>query len=73
MTNGINRRRSIVKEVKKVDYAFVDATFLNKKEVKKTITEVPHPFIEETVKLFKTKKIEQLGFRFASERQNYGF
>lgn len=91
--------KNIIDEVKRVDYAFLDATFLNQKEVKRAITEVPHPFIEETVSLFKheslaTKNkiifihfnhtnpalqenskernaIEKLGFRFASEGDNY--
>ncbi|WP_288956446.1 MBL fold metallo-hydrolase [uncultured Polaribacter sp.] len=93
-------KRNIIDEVKKVDYAFVDATFLNQKEVKRAMTEVPHPFIEETIKLFQNQtfttknkvifihfnhtnpvlqensevrtEIEKLGFRFASEGQNYG-
>ena len=92
-------KRSIIEEVKKVDYAFVDATFLNQKEVKRAMTEVPHPFIDETVNLFQNetlatknkvifihfnhtnpalqenskarKEIEKLGFRFASEGQNF--
>ncbi|KGL58939.1 coenzyme PQQ synthesis protein B [Polaribacter sp. Hel1_85] len=91
--------RNIIEEVKKVDYAFVDATFLNQKEVKRAMTEVPHPFIEETVSLFKNESlatknkaifihfnhtnptlqknsierqsIENLGFRFANEGNNY--
>ncbi|PQJ80551.1 MBL fold metallo-hydrolase [Polaribacter porphyrae] len=50
-------KRSIIEEVKKVDYAFLDATFLNQKEVKRAMTEVPHPFIEETVQLFKDEII----------------
>lgn len=49
--------RSIIEEVKKVDYAFVDATFLNQKEVKRAMTEVPHPFIEETINLFKNETL----------------
>lgn len=91
--------RNIVDEVKKVDYAFVDATFLDANEVKRPISEIPHPFIIETVSLFESeskatknkvifihfnhtnpaiesnsearKKIEKLGFRFASEGDNY--
>jgi pyrroloquinoline quinone biosynthesis protein B len=51
-------KKSIVEEVKKVDYAFLDATFLNQKEVKRAMTEVPHPFIEETIELFKNESIE---------------
>ena len=48
-------KRNIVEEVKKVDYAILDATFLNQNEVKRAMTEVPHPFIEETVNLFKNE------------------
>jgi pyrroloquinoline quinone biosynthesis protein B len=51
-------KRSIIEEVKKVDYAFLDATFFNQKEVKRAMTEVPHPFIEETASLFKNESIE---------------
>ena len=47
--------KNIIEEVKKVDYAFVDATFLNQNEVKRAMTEVPHPFIEETLALFKNE------------------
>jgi pyrroloquinoline quinone biosynthesis protein B len=92
-------KKSIIEEVKKVDYAFLDATFFNQKEVKRAMTEVPHPFIEETVNLFKNesvetknkvifihfnhtnpglqdkskeqKQVEKLGFKFATEGQNY--
>ncbi|PQJ68485.1 MBL fold metallo-hydrolase [Polaribacter butkevichii] len=91
--------RNIIDEVKKVDYAFVDATFLNQNEVKRAMTEVPHPFIQETIDVFKNetlatknkvifihfnhtnptlqknskerKEIEKMGFRFASEGDNY--
>ena len=50
-------KRNIIEEVKKVDYAFVDATFLNQKEVKRAMTEVPHPFIQETIDLFKNEAL----------------
>jgi pyrroloquinoline quinone biosynthesis protein B len=50
-------KKSIIQEVKKVDYAFLDATFFNQKEVKRAMTEVPHPFIEETVNLFKNETL----------------
>ena len=91
--------RNIVEEVKHVDYAFVDATFFDANEVKRPISEIPHPFIIETVSLFENemletknkvifihfnhtnpaiesnsearKKIEDLGFRFASEGDHY--
>lgn len=48
---------SIIEEVKKVDYAFLDATFFNQNEVKRAMSEVPHPFIEETVNLFKDETL----------------
>lgn len=91
--------RNIVDEVKKVDYAFVDAAFYDANEVKRPISEIPHPFIVETVKVFENedaaikqkvifihfnhtnpaiesnsevrKKIEKLGFRFASEGNHF--
>jgi pyrroloquinoline quinone biosynthesis protein B len=50
--------KSIVDEVKKVDYAFLDATFLNQNEVKRAISEVPHPFIKETINVFKNESLE---------------
>jgi len=50
-------KKNIIEEVKKVDYAFLDATFFNQSEVKRAMTEVPHPFIEETVNLFKNESI----------------
>ena len=48
-------KRNIIAEVKKVDYAFLDATFFDENEVKRAITEVPHPFIKETINLFKNE------------------
>ncbi len=45
--------KNIVEEVKKVDYAFLDATFLKDGEINRSMSEIPHPFIEETVALFK--------------------
>jgi pyrroloquinoline quinone biosynthesis protein B len=50
-------KKNIIEEVKKVDYAFLDATFLNQKEVKRAMTEVPHPFIQETINLFKNESL----------------
>lgn len=51
-------KKSIIDEVKKVDYAFLDATFFNQFEVKRAMSEVPHPFIEESVHLFKNESTE---------------
>ena len=47
--------RSIVDEVKNVDYAFIDATFFKDGEISRPMKDVPHPFIEETVKLFENE------------------
>ena len=47
--------KSIVEEVKKVDYAFLDATFFKNGEINRPMSEVPHPFIEETVALFQSE------------------
>lgn len=50
-------KKDIIEEVKKVDYAFLDATFFNQSEVKRAMTEVPHPFVAETVALFKDESL----------------
>jgi pyrroloquinoline quinone biosynthesis protein B len=50
-------KKNIIEEVKKVKYAFVDATFLDQNEVKRAMTEVPHPFIKETMNLFKNESL----------------
>lgn len=91
--------KNIVEEVKEVDYAFLDATFFQDGEIPRPMSEVPHPFITETVKLFENEsketkakvifihfnhsnpgilnshelkdRIEELGFRFAKEGENY--
>lgn len=47
---------NIVEEVKKVDYAFIDATFYSIDELKgRKIEEVPHPLVSETMDLFKSE------------------
>ena len=50
--------RSIVDEVKKVDYAFIDATFFKDGEIPRPMKDIPHPFIVETVKLFEKESLE---------------
>lgn len=46
--------RNIVEELSKVDYAFLDATFYSGKEINnRDITQIPHPFIIESMKTFK--------------------
>lgn len=49
--------KSIVEEVKMVDYAFIDGTFFNGIELKRDMQEIPHPSIEETIKLFSNQPI----------------
>lgn len=49
--------KNIVDEVKKVDYAFLEATFLKDGEINPPIAEIPHPFITETVELFKNEPL----------------
>jgi|TARA_B100001063_G_scaffold114829_2_gene107282 pyrroloquinoline quinone biosynthesis protein B len=44
---------SIVDEIKKVDYALIDATFYDSKEINyRDISEIPHPFVIESMELF---------------------
>lgn len=50
--------KNIVEEVKKVDYAFLDATFFKNGEINRPMSEVPHPFIEETTNLFQNESLE---------------
>ncbi len=46
-------KRNILDEVHNVDVAFLDATFYKNGELAyRNMSEVPHPFIEETMKLF---------------------
>ncbi|EZH72863.1 pyrroloquinoline quinone biosynthesis protein PqqB [Aquimarina atlantica] len=50
--------RNIVDQVKQVDYAFIDATFFKNGEIPRPMSEVPHPFIEETIVLFENEPKE---------------
>ena len=44
---------SITKMIKNVDYAFLDGTFFDEKEINnRDISEIPHPFIIESLELF---------------------
>ena len=45
-------QKSIIDEVKLVDYAFIDGTFYNGSELNRDMKEIPHPSIEETLQLF---------------------
>lgn len=44
--------RNIVDLIKKVDYAFLDATFYKNGELERDMREIPHPFVEESLSLF---------------------
>ena len=45
---------SIIKEIKNSNYAFVDASFFDGDEINnRDISEIPHPFVIESMKLFK--------------------
>ncbi len=46
--------RSIIDEISKVDYAFLDATFFDQDELPgRDISKIPHPFVSESIELFK--------------------
>ncbi|MEO9885719.1 MAG: MBL fold metallo-hydrolase [Balneola sp.] len=52
--------RSIVEEISKVDYAFVDATFFDQNELPgRDISKIPHPFVEESMELFKNLTVSE--------------
>ncbi|WP_375325152.1 MBL fold metallo-hydrolase [Flagellimonas sp. GZD32] len=45
--------KDIVKEIEKVDFAFLDATFFDGPEINsRNIAEIPHPFVVESMDLF---------------------
>ena len=49
--------KNLIKEIKNVDIALLDGTFYDNKEVNnRNISEIPHPFIVETMDLFKQEK-----------------
>ncbi len=51
--------KNLIEEVEKVDVAFVDATFNTIDELKnRKVEEVPHPFVSETMDLFKNESKE---------------
>ncbi|QPH39303.1 MBL fold metallo-hydrolase [Pedobacter endophyticus] len=54
--------KSVIDEVKKVDIAFLDATFYTNTELgNRAITEVPHPLVSETMDLFQKENKEVKG------------
>ncbi len=50
-------KNAITEKVKKVDYAFLDATFFSEGEIPRPMSEVPHPFIDETTALFNDEEV----------------
>lgn len=66
--------RSLLKEITKVDIAFLDATFYKSNELKnRAMSEVPHPFVEETMNVFNNqtdllkKKVHFIHFNHTNE------
>ena len=52
--------KSIIDEIKQVDYAIIDATFFDSKEVNyRDISEIPHPFVTESMDLFDSIDIKE--------------
>ena len=48
---------SIKKLISEIDYAFLDGTFYDSKEINnRDISEIPHPFVIESLELFKDLK-----------------
>ncbi len=46
--------KQVIDEIKQVDYAFIDATFFNGKEINnRDMAEIPHPFVIESMEKFK--------------------
>ncbi len=46
--------KQIIKEIARVDYAFIDATFYDGNEINtRKMSEIPHPFVIESMELFK--------------------
>ena len=46
--------RNIVDYIKEVEFALLDATFFKNGEINRDMNEVPHPFVEESMKLFES-------------------
>ena len=52
--------KSIIDEIKQVDYALIDATFYDSSEVNyRDLSEIPHPFVIESMELFDSIKYEE--------------
>lgn len=44
--------KSIINEIKLVDFALIDGTFYNGTELDRDMSKIPHPSVEETIELF---------------------
>jgi pyrroloquinoline quinone biosynthesis protein B len=52
--------KSIVDEIENIDYVLIDATFFDSKEVNyRDLSEIPHPFVVESIELFDSMKYEE--------------
>lgn len=52
--------KNIIEEIQQIDYAFLDATFFDAIEVNnRDISEIPHPFIIESMELFKDLSLSE--------------
>ena len=52
--------QSIIKEIRNVNYAFIDGTFYSGAEIgHRNISEIPHPFIKESLSLFEELSPEE--------------
>ena len=49
-----NWPQNLAELIKRVDYALLDATFYRDGEIARPMAEVPHPFVEETIKLLQS-------------------
>lgn len=70
---------NILKQIKSVDYAFLDATFYANGEIpNRDMSEIPHPFVEESMKLFSSlsktdkKKIHFIHFNHSNPLLQHG-
>lgn len=55
-------KSSIISEIAKVDYAFLDATFFDAAEINnRDISQIPHPFVIESMELFKNLSPSEKG------------
>ncbi len=53
-------KKNIIEVVKNSDHVLIDATFYQNKEVKgRDMSEIPHPFVEESMSLFKDLSFEE--------------